>query len=217
MWRCAEFFSVYLLHPSLAFILIIISLHYYSLSRGSCSKVDYEFLLTSYAWLNWRNWAPSHDGSATNISPHLWGVPVPCNLASHLLAWRFHLILYFCSGSCLISSRLKNLYKSVFFSVFQSVTSRVTSRCSLITTQQCFFYHAANNPPAMWETWVQSLGWEDPLEESMASHSRILSWRIPMDRGNLWATWGHKESNTTEWLSTAQKNCLKFLKCWFLF
>ena len=35
---------------------------------------------------------------------------------------------------------------------------------------------------AMWETWVQSLGWEDPLEESMATHSRILACRIPMDR-----------------------------------
>ena len=35
----------------------------------------------------------------------------------------------------------------------------------------------------MLETWVQSLGWEDPLEEGMATHSRILAWRIPMDRG----------------------------------
>ena len=32
---------------------------------------------------------------------------------------------------------------------------------------------------AMWETWVQSLGWEVPLEESMATHSGILAWRIP--------------------------------------
>ena len=35
------------------------------------------------------------------------------------------------------------------------------------------------NPPAMWETWVQSLGWEDPLEEGMATHSSVLAWRIP--------------------------------------
>ena len=39
------------------------------------------------------------------------------------------------------------------------------------------------NPPAMRETWVESLGWEDPLEEGMATHSTILAWRIPMDRG----------------------------------
>ena len=38
------------------------------------------------------------------------------------------------------------------------------------------------NPPAMWETWVQSLGWEDPPEEDMATHSSILAWRIPVDR-----------------------------------
>ena len=35
------------------------------------------------------------------------------------------------------------------------------------------------NPPAMWETCVQSLGWEDPLEKGTATHSRILAWRIP--------------------------------------
>ena len=32
--------------------------------------------------------------------------------------------------------------------------------------------------PAMWETWVRSLGWEDPLEKEMANHSNILAWRI---------------------------------------
>ena len=35
------------------------------------------------------------------------------------------------------------------------------------------------NPPTMRETWVRSLGWEDPLEEGMAIHSSILAWRIP--------------------------------------
>ena len=39
------------------------------------------------------------------------------------------------------------------------------------------------NPPAMQETWVRSLGWEDLLEESMATHSSFLAWRIPVDRG----------------------------------
>ena len=39
------------------------------------------------------------------------------------------------------------------------------------------------NLPAMRETWFQSLGWEDPLEEGMATHSSILAWRIPVDRG----------------------------------
>ena len=48
------------------------------------------------------------------------------------------------------------------------------------------------NPPAMRETWVQSLGWEKPLEKGKATHSRILAWRIP---------WGRKELDTTKRLS----------------
>ena len=39
------------------------------------------------------------------------------------------------------------------------------------------------NLPTMQETWVQSQGWEDPLEEGMATYSSILAWRIRMDRG----------------------------------
>ena len=45
-----------------------------------------------------------------------------------------------------------------------------------------------NNLPAMQETWVRSLGWEYPLEEGMATHSSILAWMIPMDRGAWQAT-----------------------------
>ena len=44
------------------------------------------------------------------------------------------------------------------------------------------------NLSAMQQTWVPSLGWEDPLEEGMATHSSILAWRIPRDRGAWWAT-----------------------------
>ena len=55
------------------------------------------------------------------------------------------------------------------------------------------------NPPAMWETWAQSLGWEDSLEKGKAAHSSILEdsmdWRIP------WSPWGNKESDTTFHLS----------------
>ena len=55
------------------------------------------------------------------------------------------------------------------------------------------------NPPAMWEAWVRSLGQENPLEEGMATHSNILAWRIPMDRGARRATvHGDAESDTTE-------------------
>ena len=44
------------------------------------------------------------------------------------------------------------------------------------------------NPPTKQETWILSLGWGDPLEEDMGTHSSILAWRISMDRGACWAT-----------------------------
>ena len=44
------------------------------------------------------------------------------------------------------------------------------------------------NLPAMWETWVRSLGWEDPLEKGKATHSSILAWRIPRTEGVWQAT-----------------------------
>ena len=50
--------------------------------------------------------------------------------------------------------------------------------------------------PAMWETWVRSLGLEDPLEKEMATHSSILAWRIPgtEEPGGLYSPRGRKES-----------------------
>ena len=47
---------------------------------------------------------------------------------------------------------------------------------------------AVKSLSAIWETWVLSLGWEDPLEKEMATHSNILAWTIPMDRGAWQAT-----------------------------
>ena len=54
------------------------------------------------------------------------------------------------------------------------------------------------NPPAMWETWVESLGWEDPLEKGKATHSSNLAWRLPWIVYNPWC---HKEPDRTERLS----------------
>ena len=56
------------------------------------------------------------------------------------------------------------------------------------------------NPSVMKENQVRSLGWEDPLEKGMATHSSILAWRIPTDRGAWWATvhWVVEELDTNE-------------------
>ena len=69
------------------------------------------------------------------------------------------------------------------------------------------------NLPTMCETWVQTLGWEDPLEEGMATHSSILAWRIPMDKGAWWATvQGVAKSRTgRSKLKSVSNNCLKKL------
>ena len=79
--------------------------------------------------------------------------------------------------------------------------------CTSFATFSKYFYWSivvaqlVKNLPAMWETWVQSLGWEDPLEKGKATHSNILAWRIPW---TIYSSWGRKESDTTEWLSLSQ-------------
>ena len=61
---------------------------------------------------------------------------------------------------------------------------------------------AVENLPAVQETWVRSLSWDNPLEEEMTTHSRILAWRIPWteEPGRL-QSMGHKESVMTEGLT----------------
>ena len=65
------------------------------------------------------------------------------------------------------------------------------TRASLVT-------QLVKNLPAMQETWVQSLDWEDPLEKEMATHSSVLPWRIPWteEPGGL-QSMGSQESETT--------------------
>ena len=73
------------------------------------------------------------------------------------------------------------------------------------------------SPPAMWETWVRPLGWEDSMEEGMATPSSILSQRISHGLRSLrgYNPWGHKEWCMTERLSThilnivvSDRNCI---------
>ena len=71
----------------------------------------------------------------------------------------------------------------IFFISFANCPLLVYGNTSLVA-------QSGKNPPAMQETWVQYLSWEDPLEEGMATHSSILAWRIPMDRG-AWRATGH--------------------------
>ena len=61
--------------------------------------------------------------------------------------------------------------------------------------------------PAMQETWVRSLIWEDPLQKGMATHSSILAWRIPWteEPGRAYSSWSCKELYTTEQLTVTNQ------------
>ena len=73
---------------------------------------------------------------------------------------------------------------------------------------KCFFLtiKIIKNLPAMQKPRVQTLGWEDPLEKGMATHSRILAWRIPWteEPGGLHSPSSHKELHTTEQLTLSR-------------
>ena len=114
-----------------------------------------------------------------------------------------------------ISRRLPLMYSSVVSSYLSSLGFDVVVNESVTwfplpncVSCQPFVLHIRafwvaqliKNPPAMRETWVRSLAWEDPLEESMAAHSSILVWRIPKDRG-AWQTTFHGVAKSQTGLS----------------
>ena len=118
--------------------------------------------------------------------------------------------LSFCMGYFLdfflsfISRRLPFMYSSVVSSYLSSLGSDVMNESvtwfplpNCVSCQPFVLHIGASwvaqpikNLPAMWETWVQFLAWNDHLEESMTTHSSVLAWRIPMDRG-AWQTTFH--------------------------
>ena len=107
--------------------------------------------------------APKVSGSSSldfHLRLPIWHhLPLPRILMVRLHLWNHILFLAFCTT-----------YTSNI-----PLTSSHTMRilwASLVT-------HMVKNPPAMRETWVQSLDWEDPLEKGTATHSSILAWRIP--------------------------------------
>ena len=87
--------------------------------------------------------------------------------------------------------------------VWNTLPSKIISHSEIILrypfNQSSLVSQTVKNLPAMRETWGC---WEDSLEEGVATHSNMLVWRIPMDRGAC--PWGCKELDTTEQLSTAQ-------------
>ena len=102
--------------------------------------------------------------------------------------------------------------KAIFYSasvIYQDTWSRFNLIRWLLLP--CFILHFLYSPdfpggsdikglPTMWETQVQSLGREDPLEKEMAAYSSTLAWKIPQRSLVGYSPWDHKELDTTEWL-----------------
>ena len=70
-------------------------------------------------------------------------------------------------------------------------------------TRASLVAQTVKHPTAVQETWVQSLGREDPLEKDMATHSSLLTWKISWTKeiDGLYSPWGHKELDMTEQLT----------------
>ena len=86
----------------------------------------------------------------------------------------------------------------------QQVLEMMSSRIwpPLQESQASLVAQMVTNLHAMWETWVRSLGQEDPLEKEMATHSSILAWRISWQKSLVgYSPWGGKESDMTDQLT----------------
>ena len=118
------------------------------------------------------------------VTPHLLSPPAMRSWLFHSLPTNVRLADH-CTSSITATSNTMPFNKHSVFSGASLVSQTV------------------KNPPAIPETRVQSLGWEDPLEEGMVTHSSNLAWRIPGQRRLVgYSPWGRKESDMTKQLST---------------
>ena len=100
----------------------------------------------------------------------------------------FHIWYYTCFNAILPKGVLRLKKKKVSFFYGVTFIWFYLHPCLSGGFFKIYLALLVKNLPAMQETWVWSLGWEDPIEEDMATHSSILAWRIPTDRGAWWAT-----------------------------
>ena len=134
-----------------------------------------------------KSWAQLSDW--TKISPHLRHL-------HYIKQWYIKLVLdcpgIHC-GLCTITNST-----SPHFTLKTALVWRLKYMITLTLYRASLVAQLVKNLPALQETWVRSLGWEDPLEKGTATHSRVLAWRIPW---TVYSPWGCKESDMTEWLS----------------
>ena len=89
--------------------------------------------------------------------------------------------------SCLENPRDGGAWWAAVYGVAWSQTRLKRLSSSKMEVRASLVAQMVKNLPTMQETWVQSLGLEDPLEDGVATHSNVIAWRIPMDREAWWA------------------------------
>ena len=142
-----------------------------------------------------------------------------------LWAWKCHLnqeMLVF-QRFCTDVSSVKNILAPYIHTVGSLISFKYLRLCHQLSEAflGCLKFQSSNVPMGlprwlsgerihlpMQGTWVWSLGWEDPLEEQMATHSSIPAWRIPWVKEPGSSPRGTKESNTTLWLNSS-KDCTR--------
>ena len=91
----------------------------------------------------------------------------------------------------IIDSIVRKIIREIWRLHYTYFKANVNQNSVIVLFSQLAIFNknpGGSDSPAVWDTWVRSLGWEDPLEEGMATHSNILAWRIPIDRGACRAT-----------------------------
>ena len=100
------------------------------------------------------------------------------------------------------------------FCLWRTCTLRISGSLCFSRSWASLVAQMVKNLPAMQETWVRSLGREDPLENGMATHFGILAWRIPWTRRLAgYSPWGQKELDTTEQLTLSFSEFVSSLAC----
>ena len=95
------------------------------------------------------------------------------------IQWNCAMQWYQAHSKCYVTIITAHLQK---FFIIPNRNSIPNNTSLPLTFQASLVAQTVKNLPAIWETWVWYLGWEDPLEEGMKTHSCILAWRIPTDR-----------------------------------
>ena len=157
----------------------------------------------------WNNWIQQH---------RKWGYRVKVQIfRSHQTSFKFFLSQGYSRKHGLLpdSSNEETLRKVLLREVWARWQERIWLSEN---TYGCVFtvVQLVKNLPGMQETWIRSLGWKDPLEKGMATHSSILAWRIPMDRG-AWRATVHGVSRVEhDWATVIHIHLWQMESSWIL-